>query len=165
MLVDTGAFHNRCGEYWLGQVQSALEQAQGHLDPQHSKIIWERLDVPHPIRGVANEQVQAKWKVKVPIGLPGGGLTYYQCLYLEKNNTPGLLGMNAMKKANTILDLRPGQMFMYSGASGNAEIVIPNSSNYKKFKLIESPGGHIMLSCTNYYKAEPVHSQVSRKES
>ena len=67
--------------------------------PNTPESFGERLDVPHPIRGVANEQVQAKWKVKVPIGLPGGGLTYYQCLYLEKNSTPGLLGMNAMKKA------------------------------------------------------------------
>ena len=101
----------------------------------------------------------------MPIGLPGGGLTYYSCLYLEKDNAPGLLGMDAMKKTNTILDLRPGKMFMYSGSSGQAEIVIPDNSNTKKFKLVESPGGHILLPCTNYAQVAPMRSRVLHQES
>ena len=121
--------------------------------------------MPPSYSRVANESVKAHWRAKVPIGLPGGGLTYYSCLYLEKNNTPGLLGMDAMKKTNTILDLRPGKMFMYSGSSGQAEIVIPVNSNTKKFKLAESPGGHILLPCTNYVQVAPMRSRVLHQES
>ena len=73
--------------------------------------------------------------------------------------------MNALKRTKTILDLRPDQRCMYSGGSGNAEIVIPNNSTYKKFKLVESPGGHILLPCTNYRQAAPVQSKVSHNES
>ena len=166
LLVDTGAFQNLCSDKWLALIQEALNQTGGNLDPKYSKIIWEKLDTPHPIRGVANEEVKAHWKVKVPIGLPGGGLTYYEGLLLEGNNTPGLLGMSAMKKTNTVLDLRPGQMCMYSGSAADTiDITIPKNSGYKKYKLIESSGGHILLSCANYFKAKPVQSQVSQRES
>ena len=166
LLVDTGAFQNLCSDKWLNRVQEALDRTGGSLDPLYSKIIWEKLETPHPIRGVANEEVKANYRVKVPIGLPGGGLTYYEGLLLEGNNTPGLLGMSAMKKTNTVLDLRPGQMCMYSGSAADTiDITIPKNSGYKKYKLIESSGGHILLSCANYFKAKPVQPQVSQRES
>ena len=45
---------------------------------------------------------------------------------------------------------------MYSGSAADAiDITIPKNSDYRKYKLIESAGGHILLSCTNYFKAKP----------
>ena len=39
----------------------------------------------------------------------------YRCMYLEDNNTPGLLGTAAMQKTGTIIDLRYDHMYVYSG--------------------------------------------------
>ena len=75
--------------------------------------------------------------------------TYYTCLYLDENNTPGLLGMEAMKRSNTIFDLRSGEMYMYTGSSRDAQIIVPKNSGIQKLKLVESAGGHILLPCTN----------------
>ena len=119
LLVDTGAFQNIAGSYWVSRVEEILKQ-EGQ-----PPIEWSKLDNPHPVSGVGKDIVYAKWNAKIPIKFPGGGRTTYNCLYMENSKCPGLLGMQSLNQTGSILDLRAGELYMYSGDTANVRIDIP----------------------------------------
>ena len=142
--MDTGAFQNIAGSEWVSQMEKALKRSK------QSKIEWKLLDRPHPVSGVGNDIVYAKWTASIPIILPGGGKTTYTCLYIDDNNCPGLLGMRALSSTGSILDLRPGKLCIYSGNTEDVEI--PCRKGITKMTLEQAPSGHIMIPCGQFEK-------------
>ena len=142
LLVDTGAFQNIAGSYWVSRVEEILKQ-EGQ-----PPIEWSKLDNPHPVSGVGKDIVYAKWNAKIPIKFPGGGRTTYNCLYMENSKCPGLLGMQSLNKTGSILDLRAGEL--YSGDTTNVRLDIPQRSDVTRMRLEQSSTGHILIPCAQF---------------
>ena len=153
LLIDTGAGDNICGSRFVHEVEK-------HLPPRQT-IGWSPLERPHPVSGVGNDTIFAKWRVNIPICLPGGDVTSYDAMYLEDNNTPGLLGTTAMQNAGTIIDLRAGQMHIYSGNTRNIVIDTSRAANFRRYNMTQSKQGHIYLPCSNFHEAVRTNSASS----
>ena len=151
--MDTGAVDNICGSVWVDEVSKYL--------PEGLQVGWTELPRPHPVTGVGNDTVHARWRVQVPIGLPGGPVTIYDALYIEDNNTPGLLGTSAMQQTGTIIDLRRDQMRIYSGDTSGIRIDTSRANSYSDFNLIQTQQGHILLPCTMYSETQTSRSSSS----
>ena len=153
LLVDTGAGENICGSRFVKEVQKNL--------PPGQEVTWSPMERPHPVSGVGNDTVYCEWRANIPICLPGGDVTRYSCMYLEDNNTPGLLGTTAMQQAGTIIDLRPGRMHIYSGDTRQVSIDTSRASNYRRYDLVQSKQGHIFLPCSHFKDAVRSNSSAS----
>ena len=126
------------------KVELALKRAK------EPGIEWVKLDKPHPVTGVGNDIVYAKWWANIPIKLPGGGRTTYKCLYMDDISCPALLGMHSLQSAGAILDLRKDHLCMYSGDT--KDIKISCRGDVTKMKLEQSSTGHILLPCAQFEK-------------
>ena len=153
LLIDTGAGDNICGSRFVKELERHL--------PPGQKIGWTRMEKPHPVSGVGNDTVHAEWRVNIPICLPGGDVTVYNAMYLDDNNTPGLLGTAAMQQAGTIIDLRGKHMHIYSGNTSGISIDTRNASNYRRYDLVQSNQGHIFMPCSNWHDAVRKNSSAS----
>ena len=62
-----------------------VQEIEKNLPPGQA-VTWSRMDKPHPVSGVGNDTVFAKWRVKVPIRFPGGDVTSYNGMYPSWND-------------------------------------------------------------------------------
>ena len=113
--------------------------------------------------GVGNDTVFAKWRVNIPICLPGGDVTSYGGMYLEDNNTPGLLGTAAMQQVGTIIDLRADSLHIYSGDTSRIRIDTSQALYHKRYDMVQSKQGHIYLPCSQFHEA--VRTSMKRKNN
>ena len=144
LLVDTGAFQNIAGSFWVQNLQKILSQEN------QPSIKWKRLDNPHPVSGVGKDIVYANWTASIPIMFPGGRKTTFNTLYMENSKCPGLLGMEALGRTQSILDLRAGKLHIYSGNTANVTIDVPKGSDVQRMQLVQSSSGHILLPCAQF---------------
>jgi hypothetical protein len=157
LLVDPGAWSNLAGETWIrGMVDKAIKA--GH------KVSQCRLPKPMKVAGVGNGTNKAEWEIHLPIALgdadQGTALHEYRVPVVGDSgkDLPALLGLQSLARQNCILEMAPG----------NEHLTLPGPGGYTinwspgtiRYKLEQSPSGHLILPCDEFLKVSKTHGGV-----
>jgi len=131
------------------------------------KVSQCRLPKPMKVAGVGNGTNKAEWELHVPIAL---GDTEENVLLHEYRvpvvgdsgkELPALLGLQSLARQNCVLEMAPG----------NEHLTLPGPGGYSinwspgtvRYKLEQSPSGHLILPCDEFDKVKK--NQGGVKES
>ena len=108
--------------------------------------------------GVGQSASTATHVISVPMGMAVQGIApdenfRYKATAISNSEVPALLGLRSMMASNTILDLRPGKMYMYTAEDASALEVrsVPTKAQLVgRLKLAMAQSGHRMLPCSQF---------------
>ena len=108
--------------------------------------------------GVGKQASTATHVTSVPMGMADQGIVpdesfRYKATVISNSDVPALLGLRSMMASNTILDLRPGEMYMYTAENPSALEVrrVPTKEHLVgRLKLAMAQSGHLMLPCSQF---------------
>ena len=151
ILVDPGSLGNLAGDQWSNEA-AAQCLAQGGPNRIPSEHLRNR---PLTVSGVGSGSQSATHNVRIPYACKTmGGKPFAQGHFeapcVPNSNLPALLGLTAMKKQRTILDLVSNQMHFCG--PGDIKLLLPEGT--ESFQLEEAPSGHLMLPISEYQEAD-----------
>ena len=126
-----------------------------------------KLPKPLKVAGVGNGTNEAKWEVHVPIALEDtdGHVSLHEyrvpVITDEGRDLPALLGLQSLARQNSILEMAPGHEFLTLPGPGGYSINW--SPGTVRYKLEQSPSGHLLLPCDDFAKVSKERGGV--KES
>jgi hypothetical protein len=115
-----------------------------------------KLPKPLKVAGVGNGTNEAKWEVHVPIALADmdGNVSLHEyrvpVIGDEGKELPALLGLQSLARQNSILEMAPGNEYLTLPGPGGYSINW--SPGTVRYKLEQSPSGHLLLPCDDFAK-------------
>ena len=159
ILIDPGSVGNLAGDAW---VQSIAKQALKVKKPFSQKV----MSTPVNVSGVGNGFKQAKHECVLPIAcqsregeFKGGTFTTPT---VQDSNLPGLIGLSALEKMRTVLDLTTGTIHFLGPGDHTIDAALPPGTS--SFKLSKAPSGHLLLPCTYYQDIDAQAQKVDKDE-
>ena len=153
ILIDPGSVGNLGSDEWAQTVASTAIR-------HHRKPEQKVRDRPLDVSGVGNGKQTCTHNCTLPIALQrldgshSGGT--FEIPVVNRSNLPGLLGLQALRSRNGILDLKNLQLHLCGPGEYDLQTCLPPGT--ESFQCELAPSGHMVLPCCNY-------AGVDREES
>ena len=145
ILIDPGSVGNLGGDLWARTV-TAKAMAKGRRPQQQAR------DRPLNVSGVGNGSQQCTHNVTLPVALKkidgthSGGT--FNVPVVTNSELPGLLGLQAMRDRNAILDMNTLQLHFCGDGDYDLPTNLPPGTESYQCEI--APSGHMVIPCCNY---------------
>ena len=147
LIIDIGSYGNLAGDRWLGDLSKVFVDCGRSV----TDIEQIRRAKALSVSGVGSGSQVCNYNTHIPIAIPTSEGTMGATLKVPTvpdSDLPGLLGLQSLRSARSIIDTETNQLFMLGPGDYDLMSALPPGTSV--IQLEEAPSGHLMMPCDQY---------------